>query len=347
MKRHGFIYEKIYDMDNLKEAHRNASRGKRWYQEVKMVNSDPDYYLSQIQDMLKNQTYKVSNYTTKRIIDNGKERVLHKLPYFPDRIIQWAVMLQTSPIFVKTFTAFTCSSVEGRGGKKASNLVRKYLRRDDSTYCLKFDIKKYYPSVDHGILKTMLRKKFKDPKLLGLFDTIIDSFPGQTGIPIGSYTSQYFANYYLCYFDHWLKEQCKTQCFVRYMDDVIVIHKSKKELHQLLDSITIYLRKHLNLLVKCNHQVYNIDKRGIDFVGYRHFHKFTLLRKTICNRYKYMMTKISERIQNNKLTKHLWRVAQSYKGWVNNCDSARLQLKYHSPCCYMLRQFYYQEVKVC
>ena len=94
MKRYGNIFEKIYDMDNLRLAHQNARKDKLFYREVKMVDSDPDYYLGQIHDMLKNGTYKVSDYDVSIINDKGKERELMKLPYFPDRIIQWAILLQ-------------------------------------------------------------------------------------------------------------------------------------------------------------------------------------------------------------------------------------------------------------
>lgn len=94
MKRYGNIYPKIYDMENLKEAHRNARKDKTYYKEVKMVDADPEHYLGEIQKMLQEQTYKVSEYSIQTISDKGKERELMKLPYFPDRIIQWAVMIQ-------------------------------------------------------------------------------------------------------------------------------------------------------------------------------------------------------------------------------------------------------------
>ena len=103
MKRYGNIYSKIYDMDNLKFAHKNARKDKLFYKEVKMVDSNEEYYLKQIQDMLINKTYKVSKYEVSIINDKGKERELMKLPYFPDRIIQWAIMLQIEQIFTNTF----------------------------------------------------------------------------------------------------------------------------------------------------------------------------------------------------------------------------------------------------
>ena len=95
-------------MDNLEMAHNNARRDKTFYKEVKMVDGNKPKYLRQIQDMLINKTYKVSPYQVMILNDKGKERILHKLPYYPDRIIQWAIMLQIEEIFLNTFTSFTC-----------------------------------------------------------------------------------------------------------------------------------------------------------------------------------------------------------------------------------------------
>lgn len=213
MKRYGNIYEKICDMDNLREAHRNARKDKLFYAEVVMVDSDPDKYLSEIREMLINHTYSVNldDYTISTINDKGKQRELWKLPYFPHRIIQWAIMLQIEPIFNKVFTGFTCASLPNRGIKKAQELVNTYLKDEPGTqYCFKMDVHHFYPSINHRILKRLLRKKFKDPELLALLDIIIDSHPPK-GVPIGSYLSQYLANFYLSYFDHWLKEKATPE----------------------------------------------------------------------------------------------------------------------------------------
>ncbi len=203
MKRQGGIFPKIYEMDNLREAHRNARKDKLFYKEVKMVDSNPDYYFGQIQEMLKNKTYEVSEYTVSVISDKGKERELRKLPYFPDRIIQWAIMLQIEHVFHEVFTNFTCASLRNRGIHAATRLLDKFMKDEVGTvYCLKIDINKFYPNINHELLKGLLRKKFKDADLLELLDSIIDSIPEEAGVPIGSYLSQYLANFYLAYFDH-------------------------------------------------------------------------------------------------------------------------------------------------
>lgn len=281
MKRRGYIYEKIYDTDNLIEAHKQARKGKSTKRSVRYTDEHIDQRIKELQYMLANETYVVSKYETEIIFDKTKERKLLKLPYYPDRIIQWAIMLQIEEDFVKRIPHFSCASIKGRGIKHAFNLTQQYLREDKegTQYCLKMDISKFYDNVDREILKKRLRRIFKDAKLLRLLDQIIDSPPGDKGIPIGSYLSQYFANYYLADFDHWLKETLGVKYCVRYMDDVVIMSNSKEQLHEWRKLIEEYLRQELNLTLKRNWQVFPVEARGIDFVGYRFYHDKTRIRK--------------------------------------------------------------------
>lgn len=333
MKRYGNIYEKIYDINNLKLAHQHAREDKLFYKEVKMVDSDIDKYIGQIHEMLVNETYEVSPYTTSVINDKGKERELNKLPYFPDRIIQWAIMLQVENIFMKTFCSHTCASVKGRGIKEASRLTRKFMKDKENTkYCLKIDVSKFYPNINHEILKKMLRKKFKDDKLLRLFDEIIDSYPGEKGVPIGSYLSQFLANFYLTYFDHWLKEEKHVKMVVRFMDDVVIFGKTSEDLHSLMNDIHEYMNNKLDLKIKDNWQVFPTNIRGVDFVGYRFFYDFILLRKTTCKKFKKRMKQIKDKLEHGIcMNQSDWCSANSYAGWLKWCDSYRLFEKYIEP----------------
>ena len=347
MKRYGDLYEKIYDMENLRLAHKNARKDKLFYREVKMVDSNEEYYLTKIHKLLKSKSYDVGNYTISIINDKGKERELCKLPYFPDRIIQWAILLQTEFIFMKVMTNFTCASLKYRGIHKASKLLDDYMKdRPGTQYCLKIDVNKFYPSINHIILKQLLRKKFKDSDLLELFYKIIDSTPGNKGIPIGSYLSQFFANFYLSYFDHWLKEVIGCQYVIRYMDDVVILHHSKDFLHWLKRKMDEYLIGELDLLIKHNWQVFPTGIRGVDYVGYRNFFGFKLLRKSTCKKYKKQMLKIKAKMIGKKpLTYAEWCSANSYNGWVNWCDGYRLSQKYFVPIEEYLTSYYITEIK--
>lgn len=348
MKRYGNLYEKICSIDNLKLAHKNAQKGKGWYQEVKMVNSNPDYYLGVLQDMLINKTYKTSEYETFMKNDTGKVRKIYKLPYFPDRICQWAILQVIEPILLKNFIADTYSAIPGRGIHKALERIDKAVQNDvvGTQYCLKLDAKKYYPSINHDILKNKYRRLFKDKDLIWLLDEIIDSTPGDTGIPIGNYISQYSGNFYFSEFDHWIKETKHIKYYFRYMDDIVILGKSKEELHQLRKEIDVYFKIKLKLKIKENWQVFPTFVRGIDFVGYRTFLNYKLLRKTTCKNFKVKMNKIKKKIRNGKQMNYSeWCSIHSYQGWLIHCDSYRLNQKYIKPLEFHANQYYLQYVK--
>lgn len=137
------------------------------------------------------------------------------------------------PIWLSIFTKDTYSCIKNRGIHKLVNNLKKALKSDPegTKYCLKLDIKKFYPSINHDILKQIIRYKIKDEELLQLLDEIIDS---AEGVPIGNYLSQFFANLYLAYFDHWIKEILKVIYYFRYCDDITILGSSKEELHEWL-----------------------------------------------------------------------------------------------------------------
>ena len=148
-----------------------------------MVDKDVDKYMYKIQKMLINKTYviKPTDYKMFKKNDKGKIREIYKLDYFPHRVIQWALMLQIQDILHSTLIGNTFSSIPSRGIHLASRRLQKDLREDEdgTKYCLKIDVKKFYPNINQSILKKMFRKKFKDKDLLWLIDTIVDSMEGE------------------------------------------------------------------------------------------------------------------------------------------------------------------------
>ena len=312
-------------MENIKLAHKNARKGKLYYSEVKMVENNPEKYFTEIHNMLKNKTFRNSEYEVFMRKDRGKEREIFKLPYFPDRIIHHCIMNILEPIWMKTLIKDTYSSLKGRGIHKGVKRVKLALKdRENTKYCLKMDVRKFYPSIDHDILKQTIRKKIKDKDLLWLLDEIIDS---AKGVPIGNYLSQYFGNLYLSGLDHWLKEQKRCKYTFRYCDDICVLQSDKKHLSKSRKDISDYLRTELNLKLKDNWQIFPVDKRGIDFLGYRFFHDYILLRKSTATRFKRRMKQIKKR------HKHLTPInilsgIMSYYGWMKYADCHRLQKKY-------------------
>lgn len=317
MKRINNLYQHIIHPDNLRLADQKARKGKGWQYGVQLHERNREANLMELQNMLAQKTYRTSRYTTFKVYE-PKEREVFRLPYYPDRITHHAIMNVLEPIFVASFTADTYSCIKKRGIHAAANAVKKALRDvPGSQYCLKLDITKFYPSVDHDVLKQLLRRKLKDKDLLWLLDEIIDSAPG---LPIGNYLSQYLANFYLTYFDHWLKQEKKVRYYFRYADDLVILAATKPELHELLADIRQYLSG-LKLQIKPNYQVFPVAARSVDFVGYKFYHTHTLVRPSIKKNFARMLARRKNRAS-----------ISSYMGWLKHANTNHLIKKLlHEP----------------
>ena len=204
MKRYNNLFEKVCSMENLELADMNARKGKKKKWGVVIHDRHREENLKNLQRQLLNGTFKTSEYHT-MVVHEPKERLIYKLPYYPDRIVHHAIMNVLEPIWVGSMTADTYANIKGRGIHACSENLKHVLYIDPkgTRYCLKVDIRKYYPSIDHELLKKEVRRKIKDARLLALIDEIIDS---EKGLPIGNYLSQYLANVYLSNLDHRMKE---------------------------------------------------------------------------------------------------------------------------------------------
>lgn len=318
MKRENNLYEKICNKRNIQIAHFNARKGKTKRKEVQYFENNMSEEINKIHNMLINKTYKVSKYKIDTRMERGKERVIYKLPYNPDRVIQHAIMQIIEPILSKTYIKDTYQSIKGRGVHKAKDRIVGFLKDKENTkYCLKIDIKKFYPNVNNQILKQLLRKKIKCKDTLELLDLIIDS---TKGLPIGNYMSQMLGNYYLSYFDHYVKEVLKIKYYIRYADDMIFLHKDKQSLHKTKEQIESYLTQKLKLELKNNYQIFPTYIRGIDYLGFRFFDNFILMRKSI-------KMKIRKLFQKKPTYKNLLSYS-SYYGWIIATDSYNFLRKY-------------------
>jgi retron-type reverse transcriptase len=312
MKRSGGIFTKIVALDNIKLAHKKAKKGKAHYVEVQQIEKDPEKYLLEIQDLLVQKTFKTAKYQTKTIFE-PKKRTIYKLPYFPDRIVHHAIMNVMQPIWDKVFIYDLYSAIPGD--------------KKNSAYCLKFDIKNFYPSINQDILYELITRKIKCKDTLWLLEDVIHSPEGKTNLPIGNYLSQYFSNIYLNLFDHWLKEVKGMKYYIRYCDDGVILHKSKEFLNILLVEIERYFVGKLELELNPKTQIFPVDKRGIDFLGYRSFRDYTLLRKSSANRFKAKIQDI-EKNHRNMTPEHIVSSLMSYYGWIKHADGHNLLKKY-------------------
>lgn len=323
MKRVGNLWGQITDIENIKFAHKQARKGKSFYTEVKMIDANIDKYAKEIRQLLINKQFTTSKYETEERFDGKKLRVIHKLPYYPDRIVQHALLNIVGPIITKSFIRDTYQSIVGRGTSDAAKRVKSLIRSEDCpAYAIKMDVKKYYPSVNNDLLKQEIRRKIKCKDTLWLIDDIINSIKG---LPIGNYTSQHFGNLYLSRIDWAVKQQYKPKAYFRYCDDIVFMDNSKEKLFSIKEKIVEHLSK-FGLTIKPNWNLYNITKDGVDFVGYVFKPKFTRLRSTIAKNFKTNCKRICNNI--NKLDKsHALSSLMAYKGWAKTASAKMLWRK--------------------
>lgn len=327
MKRHGNLWPKILDLNNILTAHYAARKGKSHYTEVVLVDSNPEFYCKKIQLSLQNKEFTTSPYIVETKFDGRKQRVIHKLPYYPDRIVQHAILQVCAPIWLNLFIRNTFQSIEGRGTSDARKRITKLLRQHPILYGFKFDIKQYYPSINNNKLKEIIRQKIKCPNTLWVLDDIIDSC---NGLPIGNYTSQYLGNLYLNEFDWWSIKTLKPTGYYRYCDDIVILYKEKFQCWYAKQQMENRLEQKLNLKIKENWKIFPVHKHGLDFVGFNFFPNKTTLRPTIANNFRAKCRQIirsSAYLPPTKIVNGL----MSYWGWVKYVNAKRLWRKHVTP----------------
>jgi hypothetical protein len=322
MKRHGKLFNRIIDIDNLVVAYQKAKKGKSSRSFVKRFEKDPTSKLLNIQSTLAEGRFKTSNYHTKWVFE-PKQRLIYVLPFNPDRILQHAVMNVVEPIWDKLLISdsYACRVGKGmhRGSKKCMEFVRKYR------YCLKCDISKFYPSINHEILFNIIQQKIKCKLTLDLLHEIIYSVSNGKNVPIGNYTSQWFGNLYLNELDQYLKHTWRVKPYIRYCDDFIMFDNNKSFLNELAVAIKEFCYSKLALVLsKCD--LFPVIQ-GVDFLGYRHFEDYVLLRKSTATRVKRRLKLLPLLLAKGIITKEYFRSSlASTMGWIRWANTYNLGL---------------------
>ena len=328
MRRHGNLFQEIVKIENIYLAYRKARKGKRWQRKVQAFEKNLDDNIKNIRQSLINKTFHTSEYRMK-MIHEPKEREIFILPFAPDRIVQHALMNIIEPIWDSMMIHNNYACRVGKGIHVGSKKTMEYVRKNN--YCLKCDISKFYPSVDHDILYKILQRKIKCADTLWLIKNIIYSYPGGKNVPIGNYTSQWFGNMYLNELDAYVKHELKCKDYLRYCDDFCLFHSDKKVLNAAAKRIESFLLNRLKLkFSKC--QLFPVS-HGVDFLGYRHFRKYILLRKSTAKRVKKRLAKLPYMLEEGKINSEQFRSSiASTHGWLKwaNTHNFRLAISIHN-----------------
>ncbi len=326
MKREGHLFTKITDIDNLRLAFWKARKSKDYRKEVIKFRLDLDYNLLTLKTELEDLSIKIGFYHYFNVYE-PKERNICAAS-FMERVLHHAIMNICHSNFSKYQIKNSFASQKGKGTYAAIQQAKIYNKRYG--WFLKLDVRKYFDKIDHSILKTLLNKRFKDVQLVKLFEMIIDSYSSEPnsnkGVPIGNLTSQYFANHYLGFADHFVERAFKNGKYIRYMDDMVFWSDDKKELLKFGYIFENFLKTELKLNLKpfC----LNRTSFGLPFLGYTLFPNYVKLTNNSKKRFKLKLKKYLNFYKANiwsqaTLQRHLLPLY----AFVNFCDSKGLKNK--------------------
>lgn len=276
------VFDKNLTYEKLIQAHYRAVEGKRHKEEILRFEMDLETNIANIMYSLETGTYHISKYREFTIYE-PKERVIKSLPY-KDRVVhQWYVHEFIKPYFVKRLISDTFACIDERGTHTCALKTQKYMRKMLRTwgrdyYIIKADVRKYFYSINKEILFKIVTKRMGDKKLIALTRSLIFDGTGDIGIPIGNYTSQYFANIYLNELDQYVKNDLRIKYYLRYMDDFCIMLPTKEECRVVLEKIRVFLRENLELELNSKTRYYP-SKFGVNFCGYIIYENRMLLRK--------------------------------------------------------------------
>ena len=325
MKRYNNLFEKICEFGNLLRAYKDAGKCKRYTPAVMEFTYDLEGNILKLQDELLNQRYHHGGYHEFYVYD-PKMRKISAAP-FRDRVAHHALCNVIEPIFDRTFIYDSYACRIGKGTHAAVDRLTGFLREreresnvGEGFYAFKCDIRKYFESIDHKILRELIMRKIKDPKTIWLIDEILKSNDTNCGIPIGNLTSQLFANIYLDKLDHFVKEELRIRHYIRYVDDFVILDDSKKTLYNIKEKIRGFLKDTLKLTLHPKKQVIFPAHLGIDFLGYRVWRTHRLLRKTSVKRMRRKLKKFQRLYREGTIS--LEKIIQSIASWLGHAKHA-------------------------
>lgn len=282
MKSYKQLYGKIVSLKNLTLAWEKARKGKNRKKDVIEFRENLAYNLKILYNELQNQTYKpkqLKNF----ILRDPKTRKISKSD-FRDRIVHHALIRIIEPIFDKTFIHDSRANRKLKGTLFATNRFELFKRKVTNNliieaFCLKADIKHYFQEIDRDVLFKIISKKIHCQRTLNLIKLVLNNFEYTKGMPLGNLTSQFFANVYLNELDYFVKHELKAKYYIRYVDDFAIFHSSREQLGFWKEEINKFLIKNLRIELHKEKSKITLLSQGVDFIGFRNFYYFRLLRR--------------------------------------------------------------------
>ena len=324
------VYYKNLTYEKLLKAHLDARKGKGSRKEIILFNLKQEDYIKYLLEKLENKTYKHGGYTVFYVTE-PKLRKIEKSKYM-DRIVhRWLVDNILKPYFIPRFIQTTYACIEGRGMHKAcldmQEMMKHCTRIWNNYYILKMDIAKYFDNIDKKILLDILEKRIKDKDVMWLINEILYANKREKGLEIGNYTSQMFANIYLNEYDWYVKRNLHIKYFSRYMDDSILLVKTKKEAIQALENIKRFLKENLNLELNSKTQIFK-SSQGVNYCGYKINEYRLKIRDKGKKKLKKKIKYLRYEIKNGRMTsKDAKRYLAGHLGYLKIANTRNLELK--------------------
>lgn len=310
MRREGFIIEEVIDYSNMANSFDTVLQGtkRKKSRQGRELLAHREEVIQELTDKIASGSFRVKDYRERDIIEGGKVRRIQILT-MKDRIAVHAIMAVVDAHLRRRFIRTTSASIKNRGMHDLKEYIQRDMQDDPegTRYCYKFDIAKFYESVNQDFVMYCVRRIFKDAKLIAMLDNFVHLMPH--GISIGLRSSQGLGNLLLSVFlDHYLKDRYGVRHFYRYCDDGVILAGSKAELWVIRDTVH-ELIEDIDLKVKPNERVFPVTE-GIDFLGYVIYPDHSELRKRIKKRFARKMHTVKSRKRRRELIASFYGMAK-------------------------------------
>lgn len=335
MKSYNGLYDAMLEHDAIVSAIRDAAKGKTDRPVVRRALLNIDAKAEEIAGQIRSGRWRPPQHKVTHLQEgyHKKERDIIKPRWDNEQIVHHMLVDQLKKIVMPRIYRYACGSIPGRGTHCAARTMRRWRDgyRGKRFYVAELDLKKFYASIDHDILKGLLRRRIRDKRYLEILFRVIDACP--EGLPLGNYTSPWFANFYFSDADNFILQELKPDHYLRYMDNLYLFSRNKRKLHAMVRALDEWVRRRLKLRLKENWQVYRFEDksgrgRAINALGFMVHRNRVTIRKNIIKRIRAKANRMGRR---RRLTYHDACAFLSQAGYIYFTDSYGYYLRWIKP----------------